>query len=238
MTKVIKGLLRVIGSLVLLVLCAAVVIAGFFGIKGYRLYKNSIERTPLTQKIEQIQQNETFVKYENLPQIYIDAVISVEDHRFYRHHGLDFIAIGRAVWNNIKEQSFAEGGSTITQQLAKNLLFTQEKKLERKVAEVFAVFDLESKYTKKEIFELYVNTIYFGSGYYGIYDAAMGYYNKTPNQLTDYECIMLAGLPNAPSAYSLNKDPELAEQRMKQVLRRMVSNKVLTQQKADTILKQ
>lgn len=238
MGRFLKGFLSVMLLLGLLAMCAAVLVAGVLGVKGYCLYKESIEQTPLKQRIEAIQSDEHFIKYQDLPQTYIDAVISVEDHRFYQHYGLDFIAIGRAVLYNIKEGSFVQGGSTITQQVAKNLLFTQEKKLERKAAEVFAVWDLESHYSKEEIFELYVNTIYFGSGYYGIYDAAMGYYQKKPQQLTDYECVMLAGLPNAPSAYSLDQEPELAKQRMKQVLRRMVSNKVLTQEQADALLAQ
>lgn len=238
MVRFLKGFLSFMLLLCLLAMCGAVLVAGVFGVKGYSLYKESIEQTPLKQRIEEIQSNEHFIKYQDLPKTYIDAVISVEDHRFYQHHGLDFIAIGRAVLYNIKEGSFAQGGSTITQQVAKNLLFTQEKKLERKAAEVFAVWDLESHYSKEEIFELYVNTIYFGSGYYGIYDAAMGYYQKKPQQLTDYECVMLAGLPNAPSVYSLDQEPELAKQRMKQVLRRMVSNKVLTQEQADALLAQ
>ncbi len=91
-----------------------------------------------------------------------------------------------------------EGGSTITQQLAKNLYFNQEKKLERKVAEVFMAFAIEDKYSKEEIMELYVNSIYFGNGYYSIYDAAMGYFQRTPGELTEDECTMLAGIPNAP----------------------------------------
>lgn len=118
--------------------------------------------------------------------------------------------------------SFVEGGSTISQQLMKNEYFTQEKKLERKFAEIFAAWELEREYSKKEIFELYVNTIYFGSGYYGIHDAAEGYFGKEPSELTEYEAIMLAGLPNAPSAYSPDTNPELARQRMKQVLEKMV----------------
>ena len=131
--------------------------------------------------------------------------------------------------------SFVEGGSTISQQLMKNEYFTQEKKLERKFAEIFAAWELEREYSKKEIFELYVNTIYFGSGYYGIHDAAEGYFGKEPSELTEYEAIMLAGLPNAPSAYSPDTNPELARQRMKQVLEKMVECEVLTQKEADAI---
>ena len=134
--------------------------------------------------------------------------------------------------------SLAEGGSTITQQLMKNEYFTQEKKLERKFAEIFAAWDIEKQYSKEDIFELYVNTIYFGSGYYGIYDAAEGYFGKEPSELNEYEAVMLAGLPNAPSAYSPDTSPELAKQRMRQVLDRMVECEVIDQTEADNLLAQ
>ena len=159
----------------------------------------------------------------------------MEDHRFAKHCGIDLIAIGRAAWTDIRAMSFVEGGSTITQQLAKNMLFTQDKKIERKAAEVFAALDMEAKYTKEEIFELYVNTVYFGSGYYGIYQASMGYFGKEPLELSDYECAMLAGIPNAPSAYSPDVGNELAEKRVKQVLNSMVRQKIITQENADRI---
>ncbi len=201
------------------------------------MYRSAVQTTPIQEKMSEIQSMEHFVKYDELPQIYIDAVVSVEDHRFYSHPGIDPIAIGRAVWNDIRTLSFAEGGSTITQQLAKNLYYTQEKKLERKFAEVFTAFAIEASYDKNDIFELYVNTIYFGSGYYGIYEAAQGYYGKVPSELSDYEAVMLAGLPNAPSAYSPDADPDLARQRMKQVLKQMVKNEVITDIQAEEILK-
>ena len=132
--------------------------------------------------------------------------------------------------------SFVEGGSTITQQFVKNELFTQDKKVERKAAEIFAVFELESKYTKEEIFELYVNTIYFGDGYYGVCQASEGYFGKKTSELTDYEAAMLAGIPNAPSAYSPDVNEELAAQRVQQVLKSMVRHKIITQEEADRTL--
>ena len=182
------------------IFCTILVIGGFFGIKGYKMYRNAISEQSLVEQVEEIRSMDNFTLYSELPDFYIKAVISVEDHRFEKHCGIDLIAIDRALWIDIKSCSFAEGGSTITQQVAKNMLFTQEKKIERKAAEVFAAFALESGYTKEEIFELYVNTAYFGSGYYGIYAAAMGYFNKQPSELSDYEAAMLAGMPNAPSA--------------------------------------
>ena len=134
--------------------------------------------------------------------------------------------------------SFVEGGSTITQQLAKNMYFTQEKKIERKIAEVFMAWEIEDKYSKEEIFELYVNTIYFGDGYYTVKDACHGYFNKEVNEMTDSECILLAGIPNAPSAYSPTKNPDLAKQRQRQVIEKMIENGYLTQEEANKILEE
>ena len=151
----------------------------------------------------------------------------------YTHKGIDPGAIARALLADLRTHSLAEGGSTLTQQLAKNELFTQDKHLARKAAEMLAAFDLEKTYSKQQIFEMYANTIYFGSGYYGIAEAAEGYFGKEPAQLTDAEAIYLAGMPNAPSTYA--SSPELAFKRMQVVLKRMVKCRVLTQQQADAI---
>lgn len=236
MKKIIKGFFKLLFSLVSIVLVLLLIAGAFFGIKGYNMYRDAVEKTPISEKVKSIRGMEGFTEYEELPKIYVDAVISVEDKRFWSHSGIDVLAIGRAMWNDLQTMSFAEGGSTITQQIAKNEYFTQEKKLERKFAEIFLALELEADYSKQEIFELYVNTIYFGSGYYGIHDAAQGYYGKEPSELSDYEAVMLAGLPNAPSAYSPDSSPELAKQRMKQVLNRMVDCGKMTEEKADKLL--
>lgn len=203
---------------------------------GYNMYKEAIQEMPIQEKVEEIRQKENYTKLSELPQIYINAVISVEDHRFYEHNGIDVIAIGRAIINDIKAMRFVEGGSTITQQIAKNEYFTQEKKITRKVAEVFVAFELEKQYTKNEILELYINTIYFGNGYYNIKDAAKGYFGKSITNLSDSECIMLAGIPNAPSVYAPTQNPELAKQRQKQVAEKMVKYGYLTEEEKDKIL--
>lgn len=203
---------------------------------GYNMYKEAIQEMPIQEKVEEIRQKENYTKLSELPQIYINAVISVEDHRFYEHNGIDVIAIGRAIINDIKAMSFVEGGSTITQQIAKNEYFTQEKKITRKVAEVFVAFELEKQYTKNEILELYINTIYFGNGYYNIKDVAKGYFGKSITNLSDSECIMLAGIPNAPSVYAPTQNPELAKQRQKQVAEKMVKYGYLTEEEKNKIL--
>ena len=202
------------------------------------MYNNAIQEQPLDEKVQEIQEQQGYTSIFQLPEIYQNAVIAVEDHRFRQHPGIDPIAIGRAVKNNIKSKSLSEGGSTITQQLAKNLYFSQEKELTRKVAETFMALKLEREYTKDEILELYVNTIYFGEGYYGICAASEGYFGVEPDQMDDYESTMLAGLPNAPSAYSLTDHAELAEKRQRIVLAAMVKYGYITQQRADQLSQQ
>lgn len=238
MKKLIKALLKLVSSALCIVLCAAVIAGVIFGVQGYNMYRDAVNEESISDRVDEIQKGENYVTFDQLPSIYVDAVISVEDHRFWEHGGIDLIAILRAAVNDIKAMDYVEGGSTIIQQIAKNMLFTQEKEFQRKFAEVFAAFEIESLYDKEEIFEIYVNTIYFGSGYYGIYDAAMGYFGKEPKDLTDAEAVMLAGLPNAPSNYSPNVSPELAVERMEQVLESMVENKLIDQAIADELVNQ
>lgn len=218
-----------------IICCTAFTVCAYFGMKGCQIYKDVIAEKPVYERVEEIHEKESFTPYSELPQFYIDATISVEDHRFKDHLGIDLIAIGRAVLTDIKEWSFVQGGSTITQQLAKNMLFTQDKKLERKAAEILAALELEDDYTKEEIFELYVNTSYFGNGYYGIGEAAYGYFGKAASGLSEYECAMLAGIPNAPSAYSPDENKELAVKRARIVLNSMVRNEIITREDADRI---
>lgn len=202
------------------------------------MYKDAIETLSIEEKIQSIKEKENYTKIEEIPQIYINAVISVEDHRFYSHSGIDVIAICRAVVNDIKALDFAEGGSTITQQLSKNIYFTQEKKITRKIAEVFMAFDIESKYDKKDILEFYLNTSYYGDGYYTLKEACRGYFNKELNEMSDYECLLLAGVPNAPSVYAPTKNLDLTKQRQKQVINKMIEYGYLNKEEAENILKQ
>lgn len=171
------------------------------------------------------------VSISKVPKNLQNAFLAAEDIRFYQHGGIDFKGIARAIYTYIRYDE-VQGGSTITQQLAKNLYFTQEKKMERKVAEVFMAFALERDYSKNEILELYVNTIYFGNGYYCIKDASEGYFGKEPEDLTDYESTLLAGVPNAPSKYSPTVNLELAEKRQEQVVERLVACGLFTKERA------
>ena len=222
-------------KLVFIILLACTSIALLFIGNGYNMYKEAITQTSIKDKIVEIQNKKNYTKISEVPQMYKNAVISVEDHRFYKHKGIDIIAIGRAVINDIRAMEFVEGGSTITQQIAKNIYFTQEKKIERKVAEVFMAFEIEKNCDKDEILELYLNTSYFGDGYDTPKEACRGYFNKELNEMTDYECILLAGIPNAPSVYAPTKNLELAKQRQKQVIKKMIKYGYLTEEKANSL---
>lgn len=202
---------------------------------GHFYYSKALKEKPLITRVQEITTSKNFIKFENMSSYYRNAVISVEDHRFYDHGPVDFIAITRAIFTNIKNGEFREGGSTITQQVAKNIVFSQEKSWRRKIGEIFASYDLEKNYSKKEIFELYVNTSYFGDGYYGIYEASYGYYNKSPNDLNLDESSMLAGIPNAPSVYSPTVNPDLAKKRQYHVLNSMLEYGYITKDEALSI---
>ena len=198
--------------------------------EGYGLYKNAVQEESLEETVAEIRRQDNFTSLEEMPETYVQAVVSVEDHRFYDHFGLDLIAIGRAVVNDIKAGRYVEGGSTITQQLAKNLYFSQEKTMSRKAAEVFLALEIEQKYTKDEILELYVNSIYFGDGYYSVGEASEGYFGKPASEMNDYECTLLAGVPNAPSKYAPNKNLALAEKRQQKVISRMEACGYITEE--------
>ena len=194
-----------------------------------------MKESSLEERVSKVQSIEHFTKLSELPDYYINAVIAIEDHRFYSHGGIDLIATSRAFFNNIATMRLNGGGSSISQQVAKNLCFTQEKTLTRKIAELFAVYHLEKDYGKDNILEIYINNMYFGNGYYNIYDAATGYYDKLPAELTPYEATLLAGVPNAPSVYAPTVNLKLAEERQSQVLDAMVKYEVLSKEEADEI---
>ena len=221
--------------LLLLILIILSILAIYIG-QGYKMYKNALDDKPLEEMVQEIRSQKSYTKISNIPDIYKDAVIAVEDHRYYNHKGIDIIAIGRALLNDIRARELIEGGSTITQQLAKNMYFTQDKTLTRKIAEVFMAKKIESNYNKEEILELYVNYIYYGSGYYDIKSASLGYFDKEPQDLTEGESIMLAGIPNAPSVYNPKVSPRLARERQKQVIDKMIKYGKLSEGKADEIL--
>lgn len=228
--------MKIFKKIVIILLIIITVAISILFIIGFSYYSSVLKEKPLLDRVSEITSKENFVKYDNMSKNYINAVIAIEDHRYYDHGAVDFIAIFRAIFTNIRDGEFDEGGSTITQQVAKNVLFSQEKTLQRKLGEIFGAYDLEKNYSKNEILELYVNTAYFGDGYYGIYEASKGYYNKEPNDLTLSEATMLAGIPNAPSIYSPTVNLGLAQQRQKQVLNSMVEYGYISESDKSSVL--
>src|SRR6059036_483384 len=163
-----------------------------------------------------------FVPIAHIPRALRDAVLATEDRRFYQHWGIDPIGVGRAVWQNYRRGRVVEGGSTITQQLTKVLFLTPDKSLERKMKEAALALELERRYSKDRILEMYMNQIYFGNGAYGVEAAARTYFGKSVTELSLKDAALLAGLPRAPSTYSPFEHPEAAKRRREVVLRRLV----------------
>ena len=196
--------MKTIKRLLWLFLVILVIVAGMQIKGGYDKYQQALADRPLTDVLEKLQGKENYTQYEKVPEIYYKALVAVEDRRFYKHNGFDIIGTTRAIYNDIKANELLEGGSTISQQLAKNLYFPQDNTLQRKISEIFMAMKIEREYEKEDVLEFYVNGIYYGSGYYSIYDASKGYFGKEPKDMTDYECTLLVGIPNAPSIYSLD----------------------------------
>lgn len=196
-----KAILISVTILVLFILqlCAPILI------DGYTMYKEAITKEDLTTLVQEIKQDENYTTLDQISPEYLSSLIESEDRRFYSHNGLDLVALSRATINNIKAGRLKEGGSTITQQLAKNLYFSFEKRFERKVAELFVVYELESHYSKDEILELYVNIIYFGENCYGIKEASLHYFNKLPNELNQFEISALVYTIKSPNNYNPNE---------------------------------
>ncbi len=175
----------------------------------------------------------TYMPYDQIPKSLVLAVIATEDRRFFEHHGIDFFGIARAMVTNLARGHMVQGGSTVTQQVAKNVFLTPERTLKRKLQEVMLAFWLESRFSKKEIMAIYLNRVYLGGGAFGIDAASHRYFNKSAHDLNLYESATLAGLLKAPSRYSPATNSERAKQRVHQVLLNMVDAGYLKQKDVD-----
>jgi len=179
------------------------------------------------------EQRRILVSLNKVPPYLIEALLATEDTRFYSHRGIDPRGIARALLTNLRTLRRAEGGSTITQQLAKVLFLTPEKSLARKMKEILLAFQIEREYPKDKILEMYFNQIYFGHGAYGVEAAAQTYFGKSVDELNLAEAAMLAGLPRAPNTYSPIVDKERARRRRGVVLQRMVEEGFITTEQAE-----
>ena len=173
--------------------------------KGYKLYKAAIKETTIAEKVAEIKRSVNYVDLDDISDYFKDEIIKSEDKRFRFHFGIDPLAIVRAIKNDLLAGSFVEGGSTITQQLAKNMYFDFDKNFERKVAEVFVAFHLEKDYTKDEILEMYLNCIYFGENCYGIKEAANHYYGAVPDNMSKAQADSLVITIKCPNLYNPNE---------------------------------
>ena len=172
---------------------------------------------------------------ERMPPHLIDALLATEDRRFFKHWGVNLLALGRAFWNNLWEWRWAQGASTITQQLARTLFLTPEKTISRKIKEILTAIKIEKNYSKEEILEMYLNQCYFGKGAYGIQAAALRYFNKNVEDLFISECAVLIGIPKSPSRYSPIDHPKLAQLRRNIVLNAMRDFKKISEELADSL---
>lgn len=230
--------MKIVRNVLLIVLAIIIITAIIVYAMGDNLYQKTLGDSTLEEVIDEIRSDSNYIKYDELPQNYINAVIAVEDHRFRDHGAIDLIAIARAIYVNVTNFDLREGGSTITQQVAKNIFYINEEDhvVARKSAEIQTAFDLENIYSKDDIVELYANTIYFGDGYYGIEEACLGYLGKSATEMDLADCTMMAGIPNAPSVYAPTVNPDLTRSRQEKVISDMVEYGYLAQSDADELL--
>lgn len=168
-------------------------------------------------------ENRLYVKYDDIPPRLVESLVAIEDTSFFEHGGINFEAIFRAFIKDVKAMRLVEGASTLTQQLIKNTILTRRKTLTRKLNEAILAYKIESVLTKEQILERYLNSVYFGHGYYGVRTASFGYFNKDLNELSLKEIAMLVGLPKAPSSYDPTKHMDLSISRANRVIYRLFS---------------
>lgn len=210
---------------------------GAYTAYGYMVYKQYSEQMPLEQIVEQVRSQPDYVEYDDLPRTLIRATVSIEDRRFFDHDGVDIIGLVRAIFSQFNDNFLRSGGSTITQQLAKNLYGMYDSTSKWKAAEFHFARELESRYSKKEIFAIYVNVINYGNNYTGISQASLGYFGVVPEDLNDGQCTILAGIPQVPTQFELTTPEKIQAARERQllVLDAMIDMKYLNQAQANEI---
>lgn len=201
--------------------------------RGERIYRVFTFKEHVEQALYLRVPKSEWVKSEVIPDNAKRALVAIEDKRYYKHGAIDVLGVARALYVNTVAGETMEGGSTITQQLVKNLFLSSKRIMSRKAEEAILAMEMEHYYTKDEIITMYLNTVYYGHNYYGIKEAAEGYFGTSPSRLTLGQCAMLAALPNAPSYLDPYVNYEGAKKRQKLVLREMVAQGMITQAEAD-----
>ncbi len=174
-----------------------------------------------------------YIEIQDIPEIVMDTFITAEDRKFYKHKGVDYLAILRAVIAMLRNGEVTQGGSTITQQLSRTVFLSMDKTWERKMEEIFIAQNMEKKYTKSQIMEFYLNNIYFGNGYYGIQAAAQGYFSKNIDELDLSQTVFLCAIPNNPSLYDPVNHKKNTLARRDRMLDSMLEQGVISQKSAD-----
>ena len=196
---------KLLFKMIIILLVIITGFCGYYGYLGYQIYQDKIQEQSLSERVNQLKSKEDYVTLDQISPIYKEAVLESEDRRFYKHGPVDYYGLARAMFINITTFSFKEGGSTITQQLAKNLCLSFKKDLSRKFAEVFIAKDLEDYYSKDEILEMYLNITYLGEGNYGIQAASQYYYHIDAIDLNKQQCDILVKTLKRPSVYNPSK---------------------------------
>lgn len=197
---------KLLFKMIIILLVIITGFCGYYGYLGYQIYQDKIQEQSLSERVNQLKSKEDYVTLDQISPIYKEAVLESEDRRFYKHGPVDYYGLARAMFINITTFSFKEGGSTITQQLAKNLCLSFKKNLSRKFAEVFIAKDLENHYSKDEILEMYLNITYLGEGNYGIQAASQYYYHIDAIDLNKQQCDILVKTLKRPSVYNPSKE--------------------------------
>lgn len=196
---------KLLFKMIIILLVIITGFCGYYGYLGYQIYQDKIQEQSLSERVNQLKSKEDYVTLDQISPIYKEAVLESEDRRFYQHGPVDYYGLARAMLTNITTFSFKEGGSTITQQLSKNLCLSFEKNLSRKFAEVFIARDLEKMYSKDEILEMYLNITYLGEGNYGIQAASQYYYHIDAINLNKQQSDILVKTLKRPSVYNPSK---------------------------------
>ena len=196
---------KLLFKMIIILLVIITGFCGYYGYLGYQIYQDKIQEQSLSERVNQLKSKEDYVTLDQISPIYKEAVLESEDRRFYQHGPVDYYGLARAMLTNLTTFSFKEGGSTITQQLSKNLCLSFEKDLSRKFAEVFIARDLEKMYNKDEILEMYLNITYLGEGNYGIQAASQHYYHIDAIDLNKQQSEVLVKTLKRPSVYNPSK---------------------------------
>ncbi len=214
-------------------------IAGYAAYRGWETYQEAVEKVPVETAAGPYQTCSGCLAFSDIDEDFVNAVVSIEDKRYFVREGFDWTAFIRAVIANLRAKQAVEGGSTISQQIAKNLYYQSVSRgLDEKIAEVFIMSELEDIYSKEELFAIYANMNYYGDGYWGLQQASRGYYQTNGNDLTVAQAAILAGIPNRPAVYQLSTGHDAAVARQRRVLSAMLKNEYITQEEYELALQE